>query len=341
MIRQPKAFSYSLVVGGSGVYTTLGDIEFSQSVNGYGLSGLLTSMFTVALPSDGFSADDGAPVQLLCSDSNITLPNYYISSRNVTGNKVVLNCVDDMQFADQTCSIAENAFTDDKISITLALDYVATQMGLDDWGGGNSAFHAIQYLSKVDVFQAKCSAILEMVATAGCGCWYISHGTTKILMFRPFANSATQTSTSALKHTAIVLGNTKTITSVALVGSDETFIAGTGTARQTIVINTPLASAALVSALYARLNGYTYTAWECTKTLIQNYMPIDTLCVFGSGQSLISTHSTIKPSISGLFCSCGSQEVTEDEYSYSGALDRKIDSKVGKGDAYDVYVYDN
>ena len=128
---------------------------------------------------------------------------------------------------------------------------------------------------------------------------------------------------------------------MALVGSDETFIAGTGTARQTIVINTPLASAALVSALYARLNGYTYTAWECTKTLIQNYMPIDTLCVFGSGQSLISTHSTIKPSISGLFCSCGSQEVTEDEYSYSGALDRKIDSKVGKGDAYDVYVYDN
>ena len=29
--------------------------------------------------------------------------------------------------------------------------------------------NAIQYLSKVDVFQAKCSAILEMVATAGCG----------------------------------------------------------------------------------------------------------------------------------------------------------------------------
>lgn len=333
-------FSYSLDVDGVN-YTRMGDMQYSFSANGYGLSGICTKTFSVSLPAADFTgAGENAEVKLSCSDASKLFPIMYISSRDIsTAGKVKLNCFDRMAFTAQTISLTAMSYDDNnEILISLVLSQIADQCGFASWSATNTdAFTAINKLTKDQTYQKSCDDILSMIATA-CGGFFFTDSSTgaDVLIFKAFGTSAYM-GVAAEKHTKVVTGNTKgPLTQLIMTNNDTTYVGGSNTTSmyKTIKISTSLASGALATAVENVFHNYEYTSWNCEKALISSVPTFDTSIVFGDGVTRIANYGTLCPRKTGLYFSGGRNTVTEDEFDYTGKLERDINNRITWGERF-------
>lgn len=337
----------------------MANMQYSFSVNGYGLSGICTKTFAVTLPTSTFlGASDNAEVQLTCTSNSLyKFPKMYIASRAVSDGKITLNCTDRMIFTNQIISLADIVYYipgnggkiievhegsydgDGNITITMLLNHIAEQCGFGLWTAtDSSAISAIGKLSKEQTFKRSCTEILDMIASACCGYWFCDDSTgTERLVFKAFGSGA-YSSVSASQYTKVIEGSKKgPIEHLILVNGNETQESGSSSLRQrTIQANTSidLANISLAGIVEDCMNGYVYTAWTCERALLEGIPTIDTAIVFDGGSTYTANYGTVTPTATGVYFSGGANEVSEEEYDYSGQLQRDMLNKVEFGNRY-------
>ena len=328
------SYTYKLEIDGA-EYETFGDMRMSFAVDGLGLSGLCTATFSVAIPSSDFAgASSSAEVVLTCtSNSTIEFPTFYLSGRSANGKAVVLSCVDRMMFTDQMYAIADTAYDSNGEILTInVLNDISGQCGFNSGAMflGVKAINAIPKLKKEQTYKRQCSDILSMVATACGGYWFTYNNN---LIFKPFGTSPYLSGVPAVKHTAVVNGGTKgPISNLYMTGNGDTAYGQAGSASNTIKIDTPMVSAALAGAVEEVVEEYTYNAWSCDKALLDSCPTFDTAIDFADGETRLCNNATISITGSGLYATLSSNEVSEDEFDYSGQLKRDILNRIAFGE---------
>lgn len=117
----------------------------------------------------------------------------------------------------------------------------------------------------------------------------------------------------------------------------DTFISGNNGADifNTLKISSKYASAYIASIIKDRLKDFVYEAWECSKCILNDSsaaIEINAEISFGDGSERVANHITKIPTQAGVFISCGSNDVTETEFDYTGALSRKIEKRIADGE---------
>lgn len=329
-----SCYKYKLEIGGA-EYDTFGDMRMSFAVDGLGLSGLNTATFSVAIPAADFGgASSSTEVKLTCtSNPLIKFPTFYLSGRSANGKAVVLSCVDRMMFTDQMYAIADTAYDSNGEILTISvLNDIAGQCGFNSGAMflDTKAIEAIPKLTKEQTYKRQCSDILSMIATACGGYWFTYNNN---LIFKPFGTTPYMGGVHATKHTAIINGGTKgPISNLYMTGNGDTAYGQVGSVSNTIKIDTPLVSAALAGAVEETINGYTYSAWSCEKALLDVCPTFDTAIDFADGTTRICNNATVNITGSGLYASLSRNEVSEDEFDYSGQLKRDILNRIAYGE---------
>lgn len=310
-------------------------MQISQEASGYGTSGCLSASFDLEVYDAEqlvINAPKCAEVQLTCTtNANIVIPKFFINTREVNCNLVRLHCSDRMIKTDQICSITAEDFGDsDTKDTSLVLTAIVNQCGFSSYGivGASGLSDCIPTLTYDEVFGQSCRTILDLLATALNGNWICSPDNR--LIFVEFGS--VYSATSAINpHTKVTAGCARTFSRVEVTDGTDTYSSGSGSGAL-MRVNTPYASSALASAIYSNLNGYTYTDWQCEHGISSLYFAIPSQITFADGVSRVCNSATFYPTASGLFVTCGRNAVTENEWDYSGALERQIKNKIGIGD---------
>lgn len=324
-------FSWGLKIGGV-EFERFGNISISHSLSGYGNSGVVTSTMTVTTYHDTISGNaiaNNAEVVLTCSDTNIVPPKYWVTSRRVEGNVTVWTCADRMSKTELTPEFAESDFTDEYISWTALASKIQSLCGFSAVGSlaGYDIPSRIPSLSREYCEGCTVRSILETLSEALCGYW-ITDADDK-LIFVPFGQYYRAVQVN--KYSDITPCGTKSVSCILMTDGDDMYAAGSGSAYQTIRIDTPLASAALASlALSAMPDDFTYTAWKCDKGLATGWIYVGAIYFYG-GSTLLCNNVTLYPSTAGLFFTASANAVTEDEAAYIPDIQRQIDKCVALG----------
>ena len=86
-----------------------------------------------------------------------------------------------------------------------------------------------------------------------------------------------------------------------------------------------------------RVNGLTYRAWSCSKLtyndiFLENLMSFKAEIYFKDGVRRMANSMEKNITAYGIFITCGSNDFTENEFEYLGALSRKIANKISDGE---------
>lgn len=275
--------------------------------------------------SDYIGAGANAEVTLTSDDISINLPTFYINTRKKSGNIISFSCLDSMMKTDQPLNV--NYDTNDEISVGNLLSGIATQCGFVSAGGVPSSH--IRNLTKQELTGKSCRQALEMLSVPMCGYFYT---VADILAFKQWG-SASPTYTP-LKYSAVSTGGEKgPILRLVMTGNDEVFDKGSPGADvfNTLKIDTEFATDGLATEVYSRIENYTYTAWQCDKMMFDIVPEIDSDIVLDD-ITLTANSITTSFTATGIFCSCGRNEVTENEFNYVGELSRKITEKISNNE---------
>jgi len=280
------------------------------------------------LTSDYIGAEANAEVTLTSTDIIINLPTFYINSRKKSGNIISFSCLDNMMKTDQPLDTESLSYmTDGTIPINNLLADIATQCGFVSAGG--VPYSHIRNLTKQELTGKSCRQALEMLSVPMCGYFYTVANS---LAFKQWgSDGATYT---PLKYSTVSTGGEKgPILSLVMSGNDEVYDKGSSGADvfNTLKIDTEFANDDLATEIYNRIENYTYTAWQCDKMMFNTVPEIDSNIVLEDGTYIAnSITTTFTPT--GIFCSCGRNEVTENEFNYVGELSRKITEKISNNE---------
>jgi len=277
------------------------------------------------LTSDYIGAGANAEVTLTSTDITINLPTFYINSRKKSGNIISFSCLDTMMKTDQPLNA--NYMPDNTISVGNLLADIATQCGFVSAGGVPSSH--IRNLTKQELTGKSCRQALEMLSVPMCGYFCT---VSDILAFKQWGSAgATYT---PLKYSTVSTGGEKgPILRLIMTGNDEVYDKGGTTADvfNTLKIDTEFATDDLAEEIYNSIADYTYTAWQCDKMMFDTVPEIDSNIVLEDG-TYIANSITTSFTATGIFCSCGRNEVTENEFNYVGELSRKITEKISNNE---------
>ncbi|MDR0992695.1 MAG: hypothetical protein LBL87_07365 [Ruminococcus sp.] len=306
-------------------YTEHSGLVIEESLDGFGLSGVLSTEMRVTLYTSYFNAPENAEVTVEYQPTGglVTFPKFYIVSRDIKGSRVDLICRCKMQKLDRPFPISGLIFDSaGEISTVYAVQRIAEQI---ECSTSFPLSTVIPKLSQSFLKNNNCLLILEKLSEALAGFWRIWNGT---LTFVPFENAFMSLVTVA-EHGKINTGMPKIISRVVMSGGGETFEYGAGSFSQTICLETEFATAALAASVYSRLSGYTY--YPVMKTMCRSYtFPGATADVTFAGSDNIYGKNfrinSIKayPRRSGLYLEMSNNGVREDEWDYSGKVGREI-----------------
>lgn len=317
-------------------------MKIQENVDGFGLYGVCTSEFTVEIAADDYSKQlisANAPVTLSVVSGNTfqIAPTFYIATRSRAGSKVTFKCFDRMIFIDQLADIPGTSFINGYISGESLMTIIAEQCGFTA-----ARYAAISGITPVDILITKestegktCRALLETISKAWCGIFKCSEEDE--LLFVPFGG-VVYVGQKSENHTAIVEKGVKgPIEQVVLIGNDEIYTAGSSSADVfgTIKIETEFASQALADNLMERLEGYIYQAWSCGRCIIDAVyagLEAPSEITFADGSVRVANYMVKIPTAAGVYVECGCNDVVENEFDYTGALSRRIESKIGDGE---------
>ena len=329
------AFSYILNIAGHNI-AEFGELKIIQNTEGYGTEGVCTSEFTFSIPAEEYALHSipASAVVSFKEDSGVSFcPDYYIATRQRRGGKVSFKCYDRMIYTDQIIDMAkmgldaENRTTSQNVAVG-----IAEQCG----------FKGLYFAEKKEIYDVyitadklegkTCRELLETISRVWCGVFRTDKNNS--LVFVAFGALYYLTS-SAQYHTSISEGGEKgPIEQVYVTNGKDEYSAGKSSADflSTLKIKTEYASQDLAEHLISRLENYTYSAWDCEKCIIDsNYGNIEApaLINFGDGSTRVANSIIKYPTPYGVFISCSSNEVVENEFNYLGVLSRKIETKIG------------
>ena len=312
-------------------------MKIVEQIDGYGTNGCITASFDVTVCDTThsiFSVSNRAEVVLSCSDGRIIIPKFYVSNRKISGDTCTFHCLDGMVKSECIFDDTGINYDDDDNAKTFdILGAAVSQMGRSGWSySGTNPTQLIPYMNKNDVHGRSCRSILDDIANGICGFWRCSGDT---LIMRPFG----ELSMSAIQipqHTKTNDMGTKTFTKFLMQDSENQYTYGNG--ETVIKIDTPYANPNLAGDVWNRINGYDYSAWSCEHGLSDIYIPVVSSLDFADGMSRNCNNVTMYPTANGLFISCANNQVTEDEWQYLSAIERKIETKQTSGEIVKVFV---
>ena len=320
-------------------YTSFGDIVIKQQCDGYGTSGVSTAQLTVSVSAMEYvlyGARSNAIVRFTVGETDSVEYVFYIANRRRHGGRVDFVCYDRMAFTDQYIDIEKITFVNDEIASYELVTALAEMAGIPhvDSGISSMGIFGSVMIPKEDIAGKTIRTVLEEISAAWCGYFKLTFG--NALYFVPFGYGTT-TGNYIKDHAAITEGDQKNILRIEMTDGTDTYYAGAADADylDTLRVNTKYASQELAAALMARTDGCSYKSWSCSKAIVTDSLPDITADVsFGYDVNYRWYANTLTLTFTGhgVFMSCGSNEVTENEFEYVGKLSRQIAERIKDGE---------
>ncbi|MGN0587102.1 MAG: hypothetical protein ACI4JF_07435, partial [Oscillospiraceae bacterium] len=321
-------FSWSLTINGNNIQH-FGNMVFSHSISGYGTSGVISKRFEFDIYDENEQYAeailDNVPVTLTCAanaEFTGTIPTYYIMKRTVSDKVCHFICYDKLAMTDQRFDTSALTFTDGKISIVYVLSAVFYQCGIDEYGYSDNTGADSIYFTEEQLKNCTCRDILEDVSAAMCGVWICdASGMAVLSTFGRNLNGIIYST----DYAEIEKNGIQKITALVMTNSDsgEQFVYQTGEYGITLDISTPFACSALASAVWSRVENYTYTAWNCKAAKVPEFMLSTVFIRFGDTTSypqLSANKVQLKIASTGVYFSGGNPPQDKE---YKPYLDRE------------------
>ena len=304
------------------------DVEISYSVSGYGTEGVCSQMLTFSLPTFMYGPDDFNRYDpVILTAEIISIPTFYLSDKNPSGNKISVTCYDRTIFADRTVLFSDEDITDDKIPLSTVISRIEGKCGFSVSVG--DIIGGIADVPKDMVIGKTARDILSSLAKAAAGCFAMGTGDT--LSFVPFARNGEMFGyAEPEKYSTIVYGMSKTVSVITLTDGSRRYSSGTALdPSQELIISTPLVAPSMMKTMIDYYSQKTYQAWGCDNMVLPDYIPLGSSVKFGN-LKLPVNYLRAKITAGGMYASIGNNAVSCD--GFSSLEDRAIAGKVGIGE---------
>lgn len=321
-------FSWALTINGNNIQN-FGNMVFSHSISGYGVSGVISKRFEFDIyDENGQFAEailDNVPVTLSCeanTEFTGTIPTYYIMKRTVSDKVCHFICYDKLAMTDRKFDTSSLTFTEGKISLAYVLPAVFAQCGIADFAYSDSTGAGSIFFTEEQLKNCTCRNILEDVSAAMCGVWICDAAGTAILSTLGKNLNGVIYSEN---YAEIEKNGIQKITALIMTNSDsgEAFVYQTGEYGIMLDISTPFACSALASAVWWRVENYTYTAWSCKAAKVADFVFSTMFMRFGDTTSytqLSANKVQLKVDSTGVYFSGGNPPQDKE---YKPYLDRE------------------
>ena len=354
-------FSYYLIIDGV-FYYTFGDLTLKQDADGMGTSGISSAEFSFTVSYEEYARNlpkSGAEVIFGFRDDD-KMYCFYISQRSRKGGTVSFQCYDKSIMFGMTSDVIDIPYynVDPKDESSGDINTFELVLCIAEYFSFNGCTRNITdrtygfgqlRLKKTDIEGKTVRSLLETISSGWCG--YFTVAANNYLDFVYFGDSA-NTLCSVKTHAAISMQSERSAIKrvIAHTGSDyyyatmkdENGIELDADVLSTLTVQTCFASQEYADMLLSRVQEYTYRAWKCSKAILNlsGYLPTISLGMNGYHYpdgvdpltEFVANSMTLKFTSTGVYAEIGSNEVTEDEYSYLGYLSRKLEEKIGDGE---------
>lgn len=329
-LRAATVFSWELYIDGLEV-EHWGRMSISQSVSGYGTSGVVTATMVFSTPSkphgsgvaiDTYDIRQNAEAKLLCPGSLIQPPLFYVTGRKKSGGMTEWTCCDIVSKTDRLIEFADSDFdANDKITISALLTKIHDQSGIGINASGLSALINKTFDKEKCVDGLTIRTVFETLAEAMCGYWVGVGNEIKFINFGQVVFSAVPTAYKAIDFNGVrsLCTDNEAVYSADSSGSGKTLIVSTDYASQELADS-------ILSMMVGDGSNYTYQSWSCGKGKADEWLYVGQFR-FGQ-QFLVANSVSMSVSSSGLFFSASANTVDEDEVGYTSEVNRQLKKKL-------------
>ncbi len=301
-------------------------MSISQSVSGYGVSGVVTATMTFVTDSIHASASENAEVKLVCPGSLISPPLFYVTGRKTSGGTTEWTCCDIVSKTDRLIEFADSDFDEnDKITVSALLTKIHDQSGIGVNASGLSALINKTFDKDKCVDGLTIRAVFETLAEAMCGYWVGIANEIKFINFGQVVFSAVPTA-----YKAIDFNGSRSFARVLCTDNEAVYAAQANGSGKTLIVSTDYASQELADSILSMMvgsaNNYTYQSWTCGKGKADEWLYVG---LFRFGTKFLTANSvSMSVSSSGLFFSASANTVDEDEVGYTSEVNRQLKKKL-------------
>lgn len=310
-------------------------MSISQSVSGYGTSGVVTATMVFSTPSkphgsgvaiDTYDIRQNAEVKLLCPGSLIQPPLFYVTGRKKSGGMTEWTCCDIVSKTDRLIEFADSDFdANDKITISALLTKIHDQSGIGINASGLSALINKTFDKEKCIDGLTIRAVFETLAEAMCGYWVGVGNEIKFINFGQVVFSAIPTS-----YKEVDLNGSINYARVLCTDDEAVYAAQANGSGKTLIVSTDYASQELADSILSMMvgsaNNYTYQSWSCGKGKADEWLYVG---LFQFGTKFLTANSvSMSVSSSGLFFSASANTIDEDEVGYTSEVNRQLKKKL-------------
>ena len=310
-------------------------MSISQSVSGYGTSGVVTATMVFSTPSkphgsgvaiDTYDIRQNAEVKLLCPGSLIQPPLFYVTGRKKSGGMTEWTCCDIVSKTDRLIEFVDSDFdANDKITISALLTKIHDQSGIGINASGLSALINKTFDKEKCIDGLTIRAVFETLAEAMCGYWVGVGNEIKFINFGQVVFSAIPTS-----YKEVDLNGSINYARVLCTDDEAVYAAQANGSGKTLIVSTDYASQELADSILSMMvgsaNNYTYQSWSCGKGKADEWLYVG---LFQFGTKFLTANSvSMSVSSSGLFFSASANTIDEDEVGYTSEVNRQLKKKL-------------
>lgn len=317
-----------------------GNIRFSFSVNGLGVSGVSSVQFEFDLYDEtGLLTDsvsEQAETTLSCEEINFVSQTFFLTKRSAS--KKILHCVcyDRMCKTDRLFD-ASGYTTSETVSGHSVISAICRQCGFNDYSASGDGLEYILF-KKSDLENVTCRRLLEDISEVVVGVF--ACGNNNSLFLACLGGGEYDSQAAALDYTELDYQGSTQITALTMTNSEtgkEYSFGGSGGAA--IEIESSLVTEGLAMAVWERIGNYIYKSWHCDMADVTygSYLHLMGALIFtrddiaedsGSilGRRLFATTTEFSCDSTGVYFSGGAAPY--DDWNYQSYLERR---KVGIG----------
>lgn len=301
-------------------------MSISQSVSGYGVSGVVTATMTFVTDSIHASASENAEVRLVCPGSLISPPLFYVTGRKTSGGTTEWTCCDVCSKTDRLIEFTDSDFdANDKITISALLTKIHDQSGIGVNASGLSTLINKTFDKDKCVDGLTIRTVFETLAEAMCGYWVGTANEIKFINFGQVVFSAVPTA-----YKAIDFNGSRSFARVLCTDNEAVYSANSNGSGKTLIVSTDYASQELADSILSMMvgedNNCTYRSWSCSKGKADEWLYVGQFR-FGQ-QFLVANSVSMSVSAAGLFFSSSANTIDEDEVGYTSEVNRQLKKKL-------------
>lgn len=310
-------------------------MTISQSVSGYGTSGVVTATMSFVTPSrphgagiaiDTYDIQQNAEVKLLCPGSLIKPPLFYVTGRKKSGGVTEWTCCDAVSKTDRLIEFSDSDFDEnDKITISALLEKIHDQSGIGINASGLSALINKTFDKDRCTDGLTIRSVFETLAEAMCGYWVGIENEIKFINFgqTAFANIPTS-------YKAVDLNGLVAYSGVICTDNDAVYTSQAKGSGKKLIVSTDYASQELSDSILSAMVGgdtsYTYKSWSCGKGKADEWLYPG---AYQFGDELLTCNNvSMSVTSAGLFFAASSNAIDEDEVGYTSEVNRQLRRKL-------------